>query len=129
MATKKTTKKATVKKVATKTTAARKSAAKGGARKSAMPPSLTTRTVKRGSARKGGAQSARADVESNGSHDGDDSGAASLVIVESPAKARTIRKDLGRGYKGRATAGHIRDLPPEKMGSDIQHVLKPGYVT
>ncbi len=40
----------------------------------------------------------------------------SLVIVESPAKARTINKYLGRGFKVMASVGHIRDLPKSKLG-------------
>ena len=42
-----------------------------------------------------------------------------LVIVESPAKAKTIEKYLGRNYKVVASVGHIRDLPKSKMGIDI----------
>ncbi|MDF1503960.1 type I DNA topoisomerase [Roseisolibacter sp. H3M3-2] len=45
-------------------------------------------------------------------------GSTSLVIVESPAKAKTIGKYLGRGYKVRATVGHIMDLPEKKLGVD-----------
>jgi DNA topoisomerase-1 len=44
-------------------------------------------------------------------------GTTSLVIVESPAKARTIGKYLGRGYKVRATVGHVRDLPERSSAS------------
>src|SRR4051812_47434157 len=48
-------------------------------------------------------------------------GSTSLVIVESPAKAKTIGKYLGRGYKVRATVGHIMDLPEKKLGVDVDH--------
>ena len=51
-----------------------------------------------------------------------------LVIVESPAKARTIGKFLGGGYFVRASIGHIRDLPQRQMGVDIEHDFKPHYV-
>ena len=64
--------------------------------------------------------------------DGDDagpSGSTSLVIVESPAKARTIGKYLGRGYRVRATVGHIRDLPAKKLGIDVDNGFQPEYVT
>ena len=44
-----------------------------------------------------------------------------LVIVESPAKAKTIEKYLGRNYKVVASVGHIRDLPKSKMGIDIEN--------
>ncbi len=51
-----------------------------------------------------------------------------LVIVESPAKARTIEKYLGGGYKVIATYGHIRDLPKAELGIDTEHNFKPKYV-
>jgi DNA topoisomerase I len=50
-----------------------------------------------------------------------------LVIVESPAKSRTIGKYLGRGFKVMACKGHIRDLPPSKMGVDIEAGFEPTY--
>ncbi len=61
----------------------------------------------------------------------------SLVIVESPAKAKTIGKYLGSGYAVKATVGHIRDLPAKKqkgekgqiVGIDIEHGFEPRYVT
>ena len=56
-------------------------------------------------------------------------GSTSLVIVESPAKAKTIGKYLGRGYKVRATVGHLRDLPEKKLGIDVENGFKPEYVT
>jgi DNA topoisomerase-1 len=56
-------------------------------------------------------------------------GGTSLVIVESPAKAKTIGKYLGRGYTVRATVGHVRDLPAKKLGIDIEHGFAPEYVT
>jgi DNA topoisomerase I len=62
------------------------------------------------------------------SGDGAGNGQA-LVIVESPAKAKTIGKYLGRGYKVRATIGHVRDLPEKKMGIDVDNGFEPEYVT
>ncbi|MBA3404677.1 MAG: type I DNA topoisomerase, partial [Gemmatimonadaceae bacterium] len=92
---------ATARKKSTKKTAARKSAAKPSARKA--PP------VDEGPA--------------------PEPGTTSLVIVESPAKAKTIGKYLGRGYRVRATIGHIRDLPEKKIGIDIENGFEPEYVT
>src|SRR5713101_5352513 len=56
-------------------------------------------------------------------------GTSTLVVVESPAKAKTIGKYLGRAYKVRATIGHVRDLPEKKMGIDIENGFEPEYVT
>ncbi|MEK9172036.1 MAG: toprim domain-containing protein, partial [Nitrospirota bacterium] len=53
----------------------------------------------------------------------------SLIIVESPAKARTITKYLGRGYTVMASVGHVKDLPTSKLGVDIEHDFAPQYVT
>jgi DNA topoisomerase-1 len=55
-------------------------------------------------------------------------GSTSLVIVESPAKAKTIGKYLGRGYRVRATVGHIMDLPAKKLGIDIDKGFEPELV-
>src|SRR5690349_3088298 len=60
---------------------------------------------------------------------GSEPGSTSLVIVESPAKAKTIGKYLGRSYRVRATIGHVRDLPEKKMGIDIDNGFEPEYVT
>ena len=51
-----------------------------------------------------------------------------LVIVESPAKARTVAKFLGRGFTVKASVGHIRDLPANRMGVDVEHDFLPRYV-
>jgi DNA topoisomerase I len=99
MATKKTTK---TTKTAAKTTRATGSAAKRGRRAPAEP------------------------VEEEAPAE---PGSTSLVIVESPAKAKTIGKYLGRGYRVRATVGHVRDLPEKKLGIDVEDGFKPEYVT
>ncbi|WP_159721773.1 type I DNA topoisomerase [Enterococcus sp. CSURQ0835] len=52
-----------------------------------------------------------------------------LVIVESPAKAKTIEKYLGRNYKVVASVGHVRDLPKSKMGIDIENNYEPHYIS
>ena len=51
-----------------------------------------------------------------------------LVIVESPAKAKTIEKYLGPGYMVRASMGHVRDLPKSKIGVDVDHGFTPQYL-
>ncbi|HEY6122576.1 MAG TPA: DNA topoisomerase, partial [Pyrinomonadaceae bacterium] len=50
-----------------------------------------------------------------------------LVIVESPAKAKTINKYLGKDYLVKASIGHIKDLPSKGLGVDIEHDFKPTY--
>ncbi|MFC6180992.1 type I DNA topoisomerase [Lactiplantibacillus daowaiensis] len=52
-----------------------------------------------------------------------------LVIVESPSKAKTIEKYLGRSYKVVASLGHIRDLPKSKMGVDVDNDYEPHYIS
>ena len=52
-----------------------------------------------------------------------------LVIVESPAKAKTIGKFLGKNYTVKASVGHIRDLPKSKLGVDVENNFEPQYIT
>lgn len=52
-----------------------------------------------------------------------------LVIVESPSKAKTINKYLGKNYTVMASVGHLRDLPKSKLGVDIEHGFAPNYIT
>src|SRR3954463_14252135 len=92
----------------------------------------TTRATKTAPKAKstGGATKSRKQVAED--LDGDhqhDPGTTSLVIVESPAKAKTIGKYLGRGYRVKATIGHVRDLPEKKIGIDIENGFEPEYVT
>jgi len=58
-----------------------------------------------------------------------DNGGRHLVIVESPAKAWTIGKYLGKGYEVVASVGHVRDLPTKELGVDIENGFEPKYVT
>jgi DNA topoisomerase-1 len=53
----------------------------------------------------------------------------SLVVVESPAKAKTINKILGKDFVVKSCMGHVRDLPPKELGVDVEHDFKPRYVT
>ena len=55
--------------------------------------------------------------------------AKSLVIVESPAKAKTISKFLGRNYTVKASMGHVRDLPRSQFGVDVENGFEPKYIT
>ena len=54
--------------------------------------------------------------------------AKNLVIVESPAKAKTIKKILGRKYNVVASVGHIRDLPKSRLGVEIENDFEPDYI-
>lgn len=60
---------------------------------------------------------------------GDNKMAKNLVIVESPAKEKTIKKFLGSNYEVLASQGHVRDLPKSQMGIDIEHDYEPKYIT
>ena len=53
--------------------------------------------------------------------------AKNLVIVESPAKAKTINKYLGKDYLVKASIGHIKDLPSKGLGVDVEHNFEPTY--
>ncbi|MEE8360583.1 MAG: toprim domain-containing protein, partial [Gemmatimonadales bacterium] len=101
LAAKKVAKKPAKKKTAKKTSPAKKSTAK-------------KKTAKRKTARKKRATKARG---------------GSLVIVESPTKARTVARYLGRGFSVKATVGHVRDLPKRQLGVDVENGFKPKYVT
>lgn len=52
-----------------------------------------------------------------------------LVIVESPAKVKTIKKFLGKNYEVVASNGHVRDLPKSQLGFDVEHDFEPKYIT
>jgi DNA topoisomerase-1 len=68
-----------------------------------------------------GATSTRSSARSNGR-------SGRLVIVESPAKARTIERYLGRGYAVRASMGHVRDLPKSTLGIEVENDFQPKYM-
>src|SRR5579883_2966848 len=55
------------------------------------------------------------------------SGGKALVIVESPAKAKTIDRYLGGGYVVKASLGHVKDLPAKDLGVDLEHHFRPTY--
>jgi DNA topoisomerase-1 len=54
--------------------------------------------------------------------------ARSVVVVESPAKAKTIQKILGRGFQVLSSMGHVKDLPKSRLGVDVEHGFAPSYV-
>ena len=95
----------TVKETEKKTDAAKKTAAKKAA----------SRTGKKSASKAGTAKTA-----SKKAYD--------LVIVESPAKAKTISQFLGSGYKVQASGGHVRDLPKSTLGVDIENDFEPKYI-
>jgi DNA topoisomerase I len=86
-------------------------------------------TAKKTAAKKAARPRARKNAEMIDDGPPPEPGTTSLVIVESPAKAKTIGKYLGRGYRVRATIGHVRDLPEKKIGIDIENGFEPEYVT
>lgn len=55
--------------------------------------------------------------------------AKTLLVVESPAKVKTIKKFLKKGYYVEASMGHVRDLPKSKLGVDVENDFKPSYIT
>jgi DNA topoisomerase-1 len=112
---------------------------KKAAPKAKKPSAAAPKAVKKAAAKKPAAAKTRAKapkaapVLEDESHDSDN-GAPSLngkalVIVESPAKAKTIGKYLGSGYSVKATVGHIRDLPTKTLGIDLEDHFEPEYVT
>src|SRR5690349_16790757 len=92
----------------------------------------TTRTTARKATRSAPRKGARGRHVASEVHEDELSpapaGSQSLVIVESPAKAKTIGKYLGRGYRVRATVGHIMDLPEKKLGIDIEKGFQPELI-
>lgn len=97
-------------------------AARGGVAKKSAAKRKSALGVKSARKRRAGAVPNEDDNGSNGA-------GSALVVVESPAKAKTISKYLGRGYRVRATVGHIRDLPEKKLGIDLENNFAPEYVT
>ncbi len=110
-----------IKKAAARKTAgpARKSAAKATKAKATKAKATSTRSRSRRAVEP-------ADTGDDGVAPAD---GRALVIVESPAKAKTIGKYLGSGYTVKATVGHVRDLPAKKLGIDIERGFEPEYVT
>ncbi|MGI8907350.1 MAG: type I DNA topoisomerase [Candidatus Sumerlaeaceae bacterium] len=100
-------------------TAADGAAPKRAARKTTAKAAGATTSPRKISARK-------KPVESDGASSG--GAGRSLVIVESPAKAKTLKKYLGADFKIEASIGHVKDLPKSKLGVDIDNNFEPQYV-
>src|SRR5688500_15114669 len=105
----------------------RKTTTRRAARKRAAATRAAAPAVGRGRSRKAGSDGI-ADESGDGAEPAPPGG-RSLVIVESPAKAKTIGKYLGRAYQVKATVGHVRDLPEKKLGIDVDRGFEPEYVT
>ncbi len=112
---------ATTRKAATpaKKTAAKKAAAEAAPKASATVKAKAAKTTAKRSRKASDDDEGSAPVRSG----------SALVIVESPTKAKSIGKYLGRGYEVKATVGHIRDLPTRKLGVDVDNGFQPQYVT
>ncbi len=109
--------------------AAKKTTTKRAAKKSvAKPPTArkTTRTARKTAGARSRASADYEDGEVSAGTPAREGG--TLVIVESPAKAKTIGKYLGRGYRVQATVGHIMDLPEKKLGIDVDNGFEPDLV-
>jgi DNA topoisomerase I len=113
--------------MASKKTTAKKSAAKTTTRTASKTATKRAAAKKSATAKSAARRRAATDEVLNEPMEEGGAGSA-LVIVESPAKARTIGKYLGRGYRVRATVGHIMDLPEKKLGIDVEQGFEPMLV-
>ncbi|MCG8419771.1 MAG: type I DNA topoisomerase [Proteobacteria bacterium] len=123
-------KKVAAKKVAAKKTAGKKTAGKKTSTKTAAKKTSAAKTTtKRATAKKAktSASASSGAKAGNASKRTNVKGKA-LVVVESPAKARTIGKYLGSGFTVKASVGHVRDLPKSKIGVDVDNNFEPEYV-
>ena len=110
-----------------KKTAAKKTAAKKPAAKKATTKKTTTKT--KAAKAEDGETAAEKPAAKRTTKKTEAKPGTKLVIVESPAKAKTIGKYLGRGYTVTASMGHIRDLPASTLGIDVEHGYTPKYIT
>ena len=125
---KKTTDEAAEKKTKTKTT---KSAAKKKTVKIAEEKTKTgAKTVKKKTSSKTAKKtvSKKSSAKENGRQNFKQYEGKTLVVVESPAKAKTLEKILGNGYKVLASVGHVRDLPKGRIAIDIENDFEPDYI-
>ena len=73
-------------------------------------------------------KTSKAKSTKNAKASGKKSSPKTLVIVESPAKAKTIERHLGKNYIVRASMGHLRDLPKSQFGIDVENEFSPKYI-
>lgn len=93
-----------------------------------MQKSTANKTSKKTGAAKSGTAAKKSGTKSKSSAKPVSKKAYDLVIVESPAKAKTISQFLGSGYKVQASGGHVRDLPKSTLGVDVEHDFEPKYI-
>lgn len=110
-----------------KKTAAKKTAAKKPAAKKATTKKTTTKT--KAAKAEDGESAAKKPAAKRTTKKTEAKPGTKLVIVESPAKAKTIGKYLGHGYTVTASMGHIRDLPASTLGIDVENGYTPKYIT
>ena len=119
----------TVKAKATRAKTATTSGSKSGGKSSGKTATQSASRATAGKARSSGTSTSRGRTASQGVKSLGKTSGKSLVIVESPAKARTVGQILGRRYVVTASQGHVRDLPKGKMGVDLENDFEPSYVT
>ncbi len=94
-----------------------------------MQKSTASKTSKKtGAAKKGSTAAKKSGTKQKAAGKPVSRKAYDLVIVESPAKAKTISQFLGSGYKVQASGGHVRDLPKSTLGVDVEHDFEPKYI-
>ena len=106
---------------------ARKSATSGSPKKADKPQAKKATTSKKATGKKTVAKSDAVARPKRATSSESRKGGRSLVIVESPKKAKSINKFLGSSYVVKASMGHVRDLPKRKLGLDVEHGYAPDY--
>ncbi|WP_420718242.1 type I DNA topoisomerase [Pyxidicoccus sp. MSG2] len=112
---------------AEETKSPRKAAAKKKTAAKKKPAAKAKKTAARRRGKKGDDELPTVDADADEEVAPRGKGPHYLVVVESPAKAKTIKKYLGSGYTVKASVGHVKDLPKSKMGVDVEHDFQPEY--
>lgn len=113
---------------AEKKTAQPKAPKKKAAKETVTKAAAKTAKTKAASAKKSAAKPAPKKAGSRAKKSYTQYEGKTLVVVESPAKAKTLEKILGSKYKVLASVGHVRDLPKARMGIDVEHGFEPEYI-